>query len=143
MKPFILSALVAAACSSASASALTVAPATANSLAATTMPTPVAVAPVTIKPKAADLQANVSSVPSFCGQALVAQMLMNTDVGKRLQLQQEEAIRRAITQAVAEGRIPARQMQVTATMNYKPAQGVAAPTVAAPTVAADVNAPPK
>ena len=117
MKTIILNALVVAAYSSASVAEPIAVPAVAKPVVAETAPVP-----TMTEVKSADVETVVSTAPSFCGQADVFRMTMNTDAGKKLQLQQQEAIRQAIAQLVAEGKIPTQQsLQPTAT-NSKSAQ---------------------
>ena len=124
MKSAVLPILVAVACSPVLAAEPTAAPpaapAAASPAVAETPSTPAATEAKAVVPPLAVHP--VVSAPSFCGQDEVYRLLMNTEIGKQLQLRQQEALRQAIAQAVAEGRIPAQQPQQPAVVNPQPAQ---------------------
>ena len=134
MKSIILTVFVVATCSSVSASEPTAVPAAVKPVVAE----PTSLSVVVTDAKANNVQTIVSSVPSFCDHADVSRMMMNTDIGKKLHLQQQEALRQAIAQMVAEGKIPAKQSQQPVATDQKPAQ-----TVEAPAATPDVKAPQK
>ena len=122
MKPIILSILIVASCYSVSASVPASVPAAVEPLVVERTSIPV------VEIKADIVQPVASSTPSFCGQADIAQMLLNTDLGRKLQLQQQEAIRQALAQVVAEGKIPAEQNQQPLASDQKQGQTVDVPT---------------
>jgi hypothetical protein len=68
----------------------------------------------------------VKSASNFCGQAEIYRLLMKTEFGKQLQLQQQEALRQAIAQAVAEGKISAQQSQPPVVPSQQSTQAVPA-----------------
>ena len=126
MKSIILTALVLTACSAGWA---------AETVPVAITPVPSPTTPIPMEAKAAGPQTVVSSVPNFCGQADVARLVMNTDVGKKLQLQQQEEIRQAIAQMVADSNIPTPPGQQPTATNPKAARSVEVPATKAGGVA--------
>ena len=65
--------------------------------------------PVTTVTSASESKATQPAANSFCGQDVIQRLFLKTEIGKQLQLRQQEASRQALLQAMKEGKISVQE----------------------------------